>query len=87
MGEISLGQGAEMTVGSFLGENFGTKVSYICDQVDFTPRKGTDRCGVDVHGTCSQAAAERTGGKLNLGLPGILGGMTHRLAGGVRIAR
>lgn len=34
-----------MTVGSFPGENFGTKVSYICDQVEFRPRKGETVAG------------------------------------------
>jgi multidrug resistance efflux pump len=37
-GEVSLGQGADVTVDSFPGESFSAVVSHIADQAEFTPR-------------------------------------------------
>lgn len=38
MGEVSLGQTAEVSVDSFPGKTFSASVSYISDQAEFTPR-------------------------------------------------
>ena len=68
-GQISLGQGAEVTVDSFPGETFAAEVIHIADQAEFTPRNVQT-----VEGRSSTVYAIKlkvmdSEGKLKIGMP------------------
>jgi len=70
VGEISLGQGAEMAVDSYPGEKFSAMVSYISDQAEFTPRNVETVTGRQSTVFAVKLRLSDTSGKLKPGMPG-----------------
>jgi multidrug resistance efflux pump len=70
VGEISLGQGAEMGVDSYPGEKFSATVSYISDQAEFTPRNVETVAGRQSTVFAVKLRLSDTSGKLKPGMPG-----------------
>jgi multidrug resistance efflux pump len=70
VGEISLGQGAEMTVDSYPGEKFSATVSYISDQAEFTPRNVETVTGRQSTVFAVKLRLSDKTGKLKPGMPG-----------------
>jgi HlyD family secretion protein len=70
IGEISLGQGAMVTVDSFPGERFGATVNYISNQAEFTPRNVETVAGRQSTVFAVKLRLAESGGKLKPGMPG-----------------
>ncbi len=68
-GEISLGQGATVTVDSFPNETFAATVSSIADQAEFTPRNVQTVQGRSATVYAVKLKVSDPGGKLKLGMP------------------
>ena len=68
-GEISLGQGATVTVDSFPNETFAATVSFIADQAEFTPRNVQTVQGRSATVYAVKLKVSDPEGKLKLGMP------------------
>ena len=68
-GEISLGQGATVTVDSFPNETFAATVSSISDQAEFTPRNVQTVQGRSATVYAVKLKVSDPGSKLKLGMP------------------
>ena len=68
-GEISLGQGATVTVDSFPNETFAATVSSISDQAEFTPRNVQTVQGRSATVYAVKLKVSDPAGKLKLGMP------------------
>ena len=70
IGEVALGQKANVSVDSFPGETFGAVVTYISDQAEFTPRNVQTVEGRKNTVFAVKLKLDNTSGKLKPGMPG-----------------
>jgi len=68
-GQISLGQGAAVTVDSFPGETFAAEVIHIADQAEFTPRNVQTVEGRSSTVYAIKLQVNDSEGKLKIGMP------------------
>jgi multidrug resistance efflux pump len=68
-GQISLGQGAQLTVDSFPGETFNAEVIHIADQAEFTPRNVQTVEGRSSTVYAIKLKVTDSEGKLKIGMP------------------
>jgi multidrug resistance efflux pump len=68
-GEISLGQGATVSVDSFPNETFSAKITFISDQAEFTPRNVQTVQGRSATVYAVKLKVSDPDGKLKLGMP------------------
>jgi HlyD family secretion protein len=69
VGEVSLGQAAEVAVDSFPGVTFKATVIYISDQAEFTPRNVQTVAGRKNTVFAVKLTLKDTSGKLKPGMP------------------
>jgi HlyD family secretion protein len=68
-GNLSLGQGATVTVDSFAGETFHAEVIHIADQAEFTPRNVQTVEGRSSTVYAIKLKVTNSEGKLKIGMP------------------
>ncbi len=70
LGQVSIGQSANVVFDSFPGQTFQATVSYISDQAEFTPRNVQTVEGRKTTVFAVKLVLQDTGGKLKPGMPG-----------------